>query len=295
MTASLLYKVDCTLGEGAFWHEARQSFFWVDIEGKCLYEYVIKSRKVHSWHFHHRPSMIALDIRGQLMIVFQGGLAQFDLQTERLHWLVDIDKEISDIRTNDGAVDTAGRLWIGTMNVLFKEGAGALYCIGKDLSLTKKVEGLSIPNGLVWSLDDHTMYHIDSPTKKVQSYSFDNKTGSIVFEKTSVIIPPETGSPDGMCMDEEGMLWIAHWGGFGVYRWNPENGKLLGKIDVPVPQPSSCVFGGEHYDQLFITTARENLSPELLEKYPDSGSVYIATPGVRGVKKNLFAGTPSMD
>jgi sugar lactone lactonase YvrE len=98
----------------------------------------------------------------------------------------------------------------------------------------------------------------------------------------------EVGTPDGMCIDEEGMLWIAQWNGFGVYRWNPINGKLLDKIEVPVPQVSSCAFGGENYDQLFITTAQENFSQELLEKYPDSGSVFLAKPGVRGVRKNLF-------
>jgi sugar lactone lactonase YvrE len=276
------------LGEGAFWHEARKSFFWVDIDGKRLYEYVVQNKKVNSWQFQHRPSMIALDAHGQFVIAFQGGIARFDLQTENLQWLVNIEKDDPEHRTNDGAVDRAGRLWIGTMHVRFKKGDGALYCVGNDLSLTKKVKDLTIPNGLVWSLDDRTMFHIDSPSRKVQAYSFDNKTGTIVFERTAVTIPPETGTPDGMCIDEEGMLWIAHWNGFGVYRWNPENGKLLSKIDVPVPQVSSCAFGGENYDQLFITTARENFTPELLAKYPDSGSVYTAQPGVRGVRKNLF-------
>jgi sugar lactone lactonase YvrE len=288
MTASLLYRCDCILGEGAFWHEARQSFFWIDIERKRLYEYLIQSKKVNTWSFQHRPSMIALDTQGQLILTFQGGLARFDLQTEHLHWLIEIEKDILDNRTNDGAVDRAGRLWIGTMNVHFKDAAGTLYCISNDLSLIKKVEGLTIPNGLVWSLDDRTMLHIDSPSRKVQAYSFDNKTGAIAFERTAVTIPSEMGSPDGMSIDEEGMLWIAHWDGFGVYRWNPVTGKLMDKIEVPVPQVSSCAFGGPDYDQLFITTARERFSAELIAKYPDSGSIYIARPGVRGVRKNVF-------
>jgi sugar lactone lactonase YvrE len=174
------------------------------------------------------------------------------------------------------------------MSVHFKPGEGSLYCINQDLLVTKKIEGLAIPNGLVWSIDNRTMYHIDSPTKKVQAYSFDSKTGDIAFERTAVTIPKNLGSPDGMSIDEEGMLWIAHWDGFGVYRWNPDNGQLLDKIEVPVPQVSNCAFGGPHYDQLFITTARENFTPELLAKYPDSGNVYIAQPGVRGVRMNLF-------
>ena len=289
MTASLLYKIPCLLGEGGFWHPTRQSFFWVDIDGRSLHEYNILDKKVSSWNFPDRPSMIALDKQDQLVLVFQSGVAKVDLQTEKLSWLLDVEKDIPDNRTNDGGVDICGRLWIGTMNVKFKEGAGSLYCVAADLSITKKIQSLAIPNGLVWSLDNQVMYHIDSPTRKVRAYRFDSKTGSIEFEKVAITVPEEIGSPDGMCIDEEGMLWIAHWNGFGVYRWDPIRGILLDKIDVPVPQVSSCTFGGSNMDQLFITTAREGFSAAQSEKYPDSGSVFIAQPGVKGVKKNIFA------
>lgn len=290
MKASLLYKSECSLGEGAFWHEARQSFFWVDIDGKYLLEYVTPTGKVNTWRFQYRPSFIALDTQGQFVIAFQGGIARFDLQTENLKWSVNIENEFPDQRSNDGAIDCKGRLWIGTMNVKFKGGAGSLYCIDNNLSLIKKVPGLTIPNGLTWSADNNTMYHIDSPTRTVKAYRFNSETGEISFDRIAITIPPETGSPDGMCMDEEGMLWIAHWNGFGVYRWDPIHGKLVDKIEVPVPQVSSCAFGGKNFDQLFITTARENFTPELFTKYPDSGSVYIAQPGVRGIRKNIFGG-----
>lgn len=288
MTASLLYRSNCSLGEGAFWHEARQSFLWVDIDGKMLYEYIIKNKKVNHWQFEHRPSMIALDVQGQCIITFQGGVGRFDLTSERLDWLTCLERDTPDNRTNDGAVDSEGRLWIGTMHTRFTKGAGSLYCIDHDFKVTKKIEGLTIPNGLTWSLNNRTMYHVDSPTRSVRAYSFDSKTGSIVFNRIAISIPTELGSPDGMCIDEEGMLWIAQWNGFGIYRWNPDNGRLLDRIEVPVPQVSCCAFGGPNYDQLFITTARENFTPELLTKHPDSGSVYIVKPGIRGVRKNFF-------
>ena len=92
------------------------------------------------------------------------------------------------------------------------------------------------------------------------------------------------GTPDGMAIDEEGMLWIAHWGGFGVYRWNPFTGEHLDTIEVPVPNVTSCAFAGENLDQLIITTAQENLTEEQMKKYPQSGDVFLAKPGVKGVK-----------
>src|SRR6185437_8708808 len=107
---------------------------------------------------------------------------------------------------NDGACDTQGRLWVGTMNLDHKKEAGALYCVGADLTVQKKIDKTTISNGIVWSLDNKRLYYIDSPTQSVQSYIFEEKTGEIVFEKNVISIPEKMGSPDGMSIDAEGML-----------------------------------------------------------------------------------------
>jgi sugar lactone lactonase YvrE len=174
------------------------------------------------------------------------------------------------------------------MNRQFKEAAGSLYCIDQHLLVEKKADGFTIPNGLAWSPDNKTMYHIESTKRIVRAYEFNPDTAHIHFIKIAIKVPEELGSPDGMCMDDEGMLWIAHWDGFGVYRWNPLTGQLLDKIEVPVPQVSCCAFGGENLDQLFITTARQDFTPQLEEKYPESGSVFVAKMKVRGSMKNKF-------
>ncbi|MEP6749713.1 MAG: SMP-30/gluconolactonase/LRE family protein, partial [Bacteroidota bacterium] len=150
----------------------------------------------------------------------------------------------------------------------------------------KKIGNTSISNGLTWSLDNKRLYYIDSPTQVVQSFIFEEKTGEIIFEKNVIQIPNEMGSPDGMAIDEEGMLWIAHWGGFGLYKWNPQNGEWIDKIEVPVPQVSSCAFVGENLDCLLITTARENMSEEELKKYPESGDTFLVKVNVKGIAAN---------
>ena len=86
----------------------------------------------------------------------------------------------------------------------------------------------------------------------------------------------EYGVPDGMTIDANGLLWVAHWGGFGVYVWNPSTGKLVDKIDVPVPNVASCTFGGKKHNQLFITTAIDGLSETEKKAYPLSGSLFVA-------------------
>lgn len=290
MTAELLYKSECMLGEGPAWHTERKSFFWVDIDGKNFYEYHTQTKEVTKRQLAYRVSLIVQTKESSdiLLLAVQGGLASYDLTKEKFTWLLDIEKEQTNHRTNDGAVDSEGRLWVGTMHRQFEKGAGSLYCIDENFSLQRKISNVTISNGLVWSLDNTRMYFIDTPTQTVQSFLFDAETGNIQFEKIAITIDKKTGSPDGMAIDEEGMLWIAQWNGFGVYRWDPVKGKLLDKIDVPAPQVSSCAFGGENMDELIITTARENFTEEDIEKYPLSGNVFIAKPGVKGIERNKF-------
>ena len=286
MIATLLYKIPCILGEGPVWNMERNSLLWVDIEGKSLYEFNNTLKTFHEWQLGYRVSMIVQDVNGHLILALQGGLAKFDLHTGKLDWLTDIEKNIPNNRCNDGGCDAKGRIWIGTMDINFKPGAGSLYCFDKNLQLKKQLEKVTISNGLVWTADNKKAYYIDSPTQTVKSYDFDLESGNLSSPKIVIRIPKEMGTPDGMSMDEKGMLWVAHWGGFGVYRWNPDDGSLLEKIEVPAPNVSSCTFGGKNLDHLFITTARQELTEAELKKYPDSGSVFTIKMPVKGVAAN---------
>jgi sugar lactone lactonase YvrE len=282
-SASLFYPCQCKLGEGPLWHPKRKSFFWVDIENCRLFECSWSSHKIMSWDFEEQVTAAVIDRKGHLVLGFKGGLGRFNLQTGGLEWLLDIEKDFGDHRCNDGCCDSSGRLWIGTMHRDFEPGAGSLYCIDGHLAIEKKLDQITISNGLAWSPDNSRMYYIDSPTQTVQAYLYDQYTGGIRFEKIAVQVPKSMGTPDGMAIDEEGMLWVAHWGGFGVFRWNPSNGKLISRVSVPVPNVSSCAFGGEKLNDLIITTARELLTPEELKAYPSSGDLFIFNSTLRGL------------
>ncbi|ULQ51394.1 SMP-30/gluconolactonase/LRE family protein [Flavihumibacter fluvii] len=285
MIASLLVRMPCELGEGPVWYKSRNSLFWVDIIGQSIHEYIPGKNHVNTWPIGHMVSLVFEKDRDNMLLGIQGGLVSFNLVTHELNWLAEIEKDNPRNRTNDGGIDARGNIWIGTMELNCQQNAGALYVVDKNFVVTRKLNQLSIPNGLVFSPDQQHMYHIDSETKKVESYSYDIDHLDIRHEKTLVEIPAGKGSPDGMTMDEEGMLWIAQWGGFCVSRWDPGTGKQIGAIEVPVPHVSACIFGGDNLDQLYITTARQNLTEESRQKYPDSGSVFVAHPGVKGFKK----------
>ena len=283
--ADVFYESKCILGESPLWHAERKCCFWVDIENGVLYEYNWVQRTTRDWKFNYRLTLVLQGEGNELLLALDAKIARFDLETEKVEWLTDVETG-SETRCNDGACDTLGRLWVGTMHLEHREEAGALYCIDADLKVHKKIRNCTISNGIVWSLDNKRLYYIDSPTQAVQSFIFEEKTGEIIFEKKVISIPAEMGSPDGMAIDEEGMLWIAHWGGFGVCRWNPHNGQLMDRIEVPVPQVSSCAFVGDNLDYLMITTARENMKEEELKKYPESGNVFWVKIAVKGVLSN---------
>lgn len=274
----------CFLGEGPYWHSDRQSFFWVDIEKGKLFEHSPESGDTKTYSFPHRLAVVLEGKDGKLILGLDRKLASFDLETEALNWLCEVEPEYPLHRFNDGKVDPKGRVWIGTLSTLFTEGAGSLYRIGKDLKPEKQLDQLTISNGMAWTDDNQTFYFIDTPTRHIKAFNFDLESGEIEFEKIVIEIPEDLGFPDGMCIDREGMLWVAHYGGSGIFRWNPENGKLLDKIELPVPHVTSCCFGGKNLDMLLITTAQENLSETQLKKYPMSGDGFLVKTKTRGVQ-----------
>ncbi|HYH55030.1 MAG TPA: SMP-30/gluconolactonase/LRE family protein [Anseongella sp.] len=281
------------MGEGPLWMPESNRLMWVDIERGLIFEYDVKEHRTYYRQLGRRVSLLVpAEDKDCLILGLQGGLARLSLSDGRLQWMADIEKEKADNRCNDGRADTAGRLWVGTMSTRFDTGAGALYLVKEDLTPRRKIGEVSISNGLVWSPDNARMYYIDTPTQRIQSFFFDPESGEIAFEKIAVEIPRELGSPDGMAIDAAGMLWVAHYGGFGVFRWNPFTGRLLEKISLPVPNVTACTFGGKDLDTLFITTARQELSPEELEQYPQSGNLFCIRTNAKGLPANKCSLVP---
>ena len=277
----------CFLGEGPYWHSERGSFFWVDIENGKLFEHHLVSGSTRNWKFSDRLNVVLEGQNGKLILGIGRKLARFDLETEELKWLCEVEEDLPLHRFNDGKVDGKGRIWIGTLSTLFTDEAGSLYRIGGDLKPVVQLADLTISNGLAWTEDQKTFYFIDTPTRQIREFDFDLESGEIRFRRVAVEVPSELGFPDGMCIDQEGMLWVGHYGGSGVFRWNPQTGELLDKIILPVPHVTSCCFGGENLDYLLITTAQENLSPEQMKQYPQSGNVFLVKVNVPGCRSNL--------
>lgn len=192
------------------------------------------------------------------------------------------------MRCNDGAVDAAGRYWVGTMNdpkVKEPTNEGVLFRLDPDLSLHRMMENVTIPNGMGWSRDNKKMFLTDTPTKNIFVFDFDLTSGAISNRQVFFHHPDdEEGGPDGFAMDSQGNLWTAICGGWKVLKVSPE-GKVVGEIVLPTRMISCPAFAGQ---DLFITSAEE----EEPEKYPDSveygGSLFRVNVGVGGTPLHRF-------
>jgi len=225
---------------------------------------------------------------GKVMVALQNGIYSYAPDSGAKKLIVDPEADKPDNRFNDGKCDPAGRFWVGTMSLVGAKNAGALYRLDADSTIHKMIDGVGISNGIVWLADKTKMYYIDTPTRKVMGYDYDNETGDISNPKVAVEIPDGIGYPDGMTIDKKDNLWVALWGGSAVACFNPENGELLRKIEVPAKNVTSCTFGGDDLGTLYITTARESTSDEDLERFPHAGGVFKVRPGVKGVKAHFF-------
>ena len=166
---------------------------------------------------------------------------------------------------------------------------GSLYRLNRNLSADKLFDQVSVSNGMVWTSDQKLFYYIDSPTRRVDVFDCDMAGGTLSNRRTAFELPEGMGYPDGMCIDDEGMLWVALWQGWGVGRFAPD-GTLLAKVDVPVECVTSCCFGGENWDELYITSSSRDLDEVGRAKQPLAGGVFLCKPGMSGPATNLFLG-----
>ena len=194
------------------------------------------------------------------------------------------------MRMNDGKVDPSGRFWAGSMATDEHAGAGTLYRLDPDRSVTPMLDGLTISNGLDWSDDRRTMYYIDTGTGRVDRFAYDDVEGAISDRQPLVTIAAADGFPDGMTLDAEGFLWVALFDGWGVNRYAPD-GRLDRRIELPAQQVTSVTFGGPDYAELYITTGQEGFPPGGRPDQPHAGGVFRCDPGVRGRPANRFLGS----
>jgi sugar lactone lactonase YvrE len=241
-------------------------------------------------HRHPVPSRATTVIRHRahsgFVIATEHGLVVADDGLATFEHLADVVDDPA-VRTNDGGCDPLGGFVIGTMSYDEQPDGGALYRVTPDRRVTEILAPVSISNGVQWSADGAHVYYIDTPTRRVDVFDVDPRTGAWSGRRTHIRIDDTQAFPDGMAIDEEGGIWIAMWGGGAVNHYD-KAGRLVETITVPgVTQVSSCAFGGDERSVLYITTSRKNLP---VAQEPNAGAVFSVQTTVRGAALAEFAG-----
>lgn len=252
------------LGEGPVWRAGSATLLWIDIRGSALLETAPGTGRTQVTPLPEAPGAVALTDRGVMLAMGQA--------------LVADGAEIARLppgqpgRFNDGKADAAGRFWVGTANA---QGRADCTLWRYDGAFVPVLSGVTMSNGLGFSPDGRIFYHVDTGTQRLDA--FDCTADGGLTRRRTLLHLPAGHLPDGLCVDAEGRVWLALWGGGCVLCVTPD-GQIDRQIHLPVPLVTSCAFGGTDLRTLFITTAQGDRAPGPLE-----GALFAVDVGAQGL------------
>jgi sugar lactone lactonase YvrE len=281
MTAyEVAVRAEAELGEGPTWDPAAGRLIWVDILSSRVHTYdpATGRRTVRTTEQHVGAAKPRAG--GGLVLNLRDGVGLLD-GDGAFRWLH--RDPVPGRRGNDAAVAPDGSLWAGTMRYDEAPGGGTLSRVTGDGSVEVVLDDVAVSNGTGWSPDGGLMYYVDSPTGRIDVFTYAD--GRATDRRTLARIEGAAGSPDGLTVDADGCVWVALWDGGAIRRYTPA-GTLDRVLELPVPRPTACAFGGAGLSDLYITTARTGLaSPD-----PLAGSVLGVPAAGKGLAQPAFTG-----
>jgi sugar lactone lactonase YvrE len=272
------------LGECCRFDEVRGELYWVDVHEGHFFRAIadhISIDVVRRYDLGGNVSALApLVNRSDGWIVAMNRSLYLLSESGQMSEVAQLEED-ADLLLNDGAADPWGSFWVGSLAANEEPGRGSVYRLNPSGEGQRMFSGATISNGIGWSLDRATMYYVDSGPGTITSYGVDSH-GEISRPHPFAHFDTATeGTPDGLCIDSEGFLWVAVWGGYEVRRYAP-SGELVARVSVATAQPSSCAIGGANGTTLYITTAQEDLPTSKLENEPEAGRLFAVNVGVTG-------------
>lgn len=267
------------LGEGPHWDPAADRLFWVDIVGQCFHMLDVNDGRVRSYDTSRAVSFVLPVSSTQVLLGLSNGVYLRDLDTDMEQLIAHVTLPNAH-RLNDGKCDPQGRLWIGTINTSEEPSeTAALYRI-KDGKFREIDGGYANANGKAWSPDGRLLYHADTARGIIWQFDYDADCAELSAKRVFANLGDE--SPDGLAVDTDGNVYAALFGSSAVVVLTPR-GDEVSRIDLPVPNPTSCAFGGPDMRTLFITTASDGMDDEALRQWPLAGHIFSVDLDVSGI------------
>ena len=274
------------LGETPFWSARDQALYWVDVRAPNLNRLTPATGEHSSWTMPDLCTGAVPAEDGRIVVALRHTIATFDPVSGDVVQLAEIEPEALGNRLNEARCDRAGRLWVGSMRDYGAAISGSLYVVGSDLFPRRVLSDIRVPNSLCWSPDNSIMYFADTAEKAIRRYRFDIQSGAL-GDPLPKFGRAVAGRPDGSAIDEQGCVWNTRYGAGLVVRFSPD-GDVLESIAVPASQPTACAFGDADLRTLYITTARQRLTPEELNQQPLAGHLFRHRAAVPGLPEPTF-------
>ncbi|MFC0252226.1 SMP-30/gluconolactonase/LRE family protein [Massilia consociata] len=290
MEPECIWDAGAHLGEGALWHAATRSVYFVDIKGGRIHRCAADGSRRRSWEAPGQPGFVVPAASGSLVCALEDGLYRMSEATGEFTPLRRVEEDLPGNRFNDGYVDAGGNLWFGSMDDGQVRPTGALYRLDRDGALARADDGYIITNGPAISPDGRTLYHTDTPLRRVYAFdlAFDPRAGGLLANKRVFLQLPEGSRPDGMAVDSEGHLWIALFGAGRIERYTAA-GRLVGAVRFPCSNITKLAFGGDDLCTAYVTTAWKGLSPEQRAAQPLAGGLFAFRVDTPGLPHNVLA------
>ncbi|XP_074482626.1 regucalcin isoform X1 [Sebastes fasciatus] len=289
-------KASALIGEGPVWEESEQTLLFVDIAGQKIHRWSPTTNQIQSVETGDMVGFAVPRRSGGYVAGVGRSIMAVDWSTQVMTSLVEVDEDEPNNRLNDGKVDPIGRLLAGTMGkeerpAEVQRQQGSLFSVTSDLTVTRHLDQVDISNGLDWSLDQRTLFYIDSLSLTVDAFDYNSNTGHLGNRRVVYRLEEGEGLPDGMTVDVEGRLWVACYNGGRVINIDPNTGVRLQTVSLPVTKTTSCCFGGPDYSDLYVTSASLGLDQSGRRQQPLAGGTFRVTGlGVKGRPSNSFSG-----
>lgn len=240
--------------------------YWVDIPKGSIYS--LSSGNSHQVaQFPFEVAKLLPDLSGSLALC-RTGVRALGPKFQHLGALDFIDQQ-SNLRLSDGAVLADGSIAVGILDRDLAPGKGSLVQITPKLEIIEVVSEATIPNGLSLLPGNNRLVWVDSPNQRLELLDFTQSR--LQKPQEFIALPTDIGVPDGLCVDSQGGVWIAMWGGGRVIRVS-NTGEVTAEIEVGCPHVTSCCFDANN--DLIITTASVLLSSAELEQFPGAGGIW---------------------
>lgn len=291
-TASLWVDSRCVLGEGILWSARRRALVWTDIQRAQVWQAPHPDGEPRTWTLPDRVGCMAECESGAFILGSTKAISRSPLNDTQdgAVLLTEVEPGVPHTRINDGRTDRAGNLVFGTMNEdPGRQKTGSFYQFSARHGLRRlALPSVVIPNSICFSPDGRTMYFCDSLDRRIMQCTYEAEAAFVSAIREFVSFDAHQGVPDGSIVDADGCLWNAEWGAARVRRYTPA-GRVDRDIAVPAKNPTCVAFGGSRLDELYITSAREQLTEDQLATTPQNGGVFRAVPGaVVGLPDALF-------